>query len=142
MNFIRASVILFVAFGGSVIAQTASFSADGNKLATGGGQVTLTAAVAYEGEPGALGWSVALPESWSFAGVVGPNVPAIVPEAGSTGTLEFAFTAVPAHRAEFSILVRYPAGATPASATPMVLLRSAGKLTTLKPAVVNFQATP
>jgi hypothetical protein len=124
----------------SAFAQTASLTADQTALAPAGGTIALTATVNYEGEPGAVGWSIALPAEWSLMSVAGPNVPAIKPEAGSTGTLEFAYTNVPANRAEFSVMVRYPANATTAVARPTVIVRAGGKLNTLTPPAVELRA--
>lgn len=125
----------------SAFAQTASLTADHAALAPSGGTIALTATVNYEGEPGAVGWSIALPGEWSLVSVTGPNVPAIIPETGSTGTLEFAYTTVPNARAEFTVLVRYPANAPSAKATPTVLVRAGGKLSTLSPPAVALRGS-
>ena len=71
--------------------------------------LVLRATAEYQGEPGALGWALALPADWSLVAINGPQAPAIAPAVGSTGTLEFAYTDVPAKRAEFAVIVRYPA---------------------------------
>jgi hypothetical protein len=120
-------------------AQSASLTSDTTVLAQSGGTLVLRATAEYMGEPGALGWAIALPADWSLVAINGPQAPAVAPEAGSTGTLEFAFTAVPAGRAEFSVIVRYPANAPSTQATPTVLVRSGGKLTTLTPAPVELR---
>jgi drug/metabolite transporter (DMT)-like permease len=138
MKYLRFAPLFALLASGSLFGQSASLKADNATLAASGGNVLLTATVNYDGEPGALGYAIALPADWSFVSVMGPNVPAITPEAGSTGMLEFAFTSVPANRAEFSVLVHYPASAASAKATPTVLVRSAGKLSTLKPAPVEL----
>lgn len=132
--------ILSILLAATAFAQSASLQANGTKLAAAGGTVQLTATVSYDGEPGAIGWSITLPAEWKLAGISGPNVPTVVPEVGSTGTLEFAFSAIPAGRAEFSISVTYPAGAALAKAVPTVLVRKDGKLATLTPAPVEFSA--
>ena len=129
-----AAVAASFAFG-----QNASLTSDTQVLAQSGGTVVLRAIAEYEGEPGALGWTIALPADWSLVVVNGPHVPAIAPEAGSTGPLEFAYTSVPANRAEFSVVVRYPANPTSTQATSTVLLRSGGKLTTLTPTPVPMR---
>src|SRR5215217_2782823 len=109
----RIIVAMLAIFGASMaFAQTAALSSDTTTLAPGGGTVTFTATVNYDATPGALGWSIALPADWTLVDVTGPSVPAIAPEPGSAGTLEFAYTAVPAQRAEFSVQVRYPANAS------------------------------
>ena len=107
-------------------------------LAAAGGSVALTASVSYEGQPSALGWAIVLPADWTVVSVTGTDVPEISPSAGATGTLEFAYTAAPATKAEFTVLVRYPAGVTTAKAVPTVLVRAQGKLTTLNPAPIEF----
>jgi hypothetical protein len=124
---------------GVVFAQNAALSSDTTTLSASGGTVTLTATVNYDATPGALGWSIALPADWTLVSISGPNVPPIAPEAGSSGTLEFAYMSVPSQRAEFSVEVRYPAKATAAKAAPTVLVRTAGKLTTLTPPPVTLQ---
>ncbi len=119
-------------------AQTASLKADVAALIPSGGSVTLTAAATYDGQPAALGWAIALPSDWTLVSVSGVNIPEISPDVGSTGTLEFAYTSAPAGRAEFNVVVRYPAGATTAKAVPTVLIRANGKLATLSPTAVEF----
>lgn len=140
MKLLRLAFIAALATAASALAQNASLTADQTTLAPAGGVVALTASVSYDGEPGAVGWSIALPANWSLVSVSGPNVPAIAPESGSTGTLEFAYTAVPSQRAEFVVQVRYPAGTTSGTATPTVLVRSGGRLATVGPAAVTFRA--
>ena len=81
---------------------------------------------------------IALPSDWTLVSVSGANAPEISPDVGSTGTLEFAYTSAPAGRAEFNVVVRYPAGATTAKAVPTVLIRANGKLATLAPTAVEF----
>lgn len=120
-------------------AQTATLTADSTTLAPDGGTVQLVAAVSYEATPGAIGWSIVLPEGWALASVGGGDVPAISAEPGAKGTVEFAYTTPPAGRAEFTLVVRYPAGAAGAKATSSVLVRTAGKLATLTPAPVAFR---
>lgn len=119
-------------------AQNATLKANTNTLIAEGGSVTFTATASYEGQPSALGWSVELPVEWILASVAGSNVPEIAPSKGTTGTLEFAYTSTPATKAEFTFVVRYPAGATAAKAVSTVLVRANGKLATLTPASVEF----
>jgi hypothetical protein len=126
-------------FAATAFAQNATLTSDTTALVPSGGSVTLTATASYDATPGALGWSIALPADWTLVSVSGPHVPAIAPEPGTAGTLEFAYTSVPAQRAEFTVEVRYPANASPTKLTPTVLLRSDGKLTTLTPPAVELQ---
>lgn len=139
MKLTRFVALALFAAATSAWAQNAVLTANTTRLAPSGGTVVLTASANYAGEPGALGWEVALPANWSLESVSGANVPQIAPQAGTTGTLEFAYTTVPSQRAEFVMIVRYPAGATTATAKPTVLLRDAGKLTTLKPATIELR---
>jgi hypothetical protein len=136
LRSLSAACALLVAT--AAFAQTATLKSDATALSAGGGSVQLSASVAYDGQPGAVGWSIALPADWSLVSVGGANVPEIAPDAGTTGTLEFAYTSAPAGRAEFTVVVKYPAGAKSAKATPTVLVRTAGKLATLNPAAVEF----
>ena len=130
-------IAVFAAVG--LRAQSASLSSDTTVLAPSGGNVTLRAVADYEGEPGALGWSIKLPADWSLVAINGPHVPEIKPEAGAGGELEFAFTNVPAAKAEFSVIVSYPANSSSVAATSTALVRSGGKLTTLAPAPVQMR---
>ncbi len=138
MNSLRLAFAFLVCSAVSAFAQNATLTADTAALSPAGGTVSFTAAVSYEGEPGAVGWSIALPADWSLVSVSGPEVPAISPDAGTTGTLEFAYTAVPPQQATFIVTVKYPANAPTAAATPTVLVRANGKLTTLTPKPVQL----
>jgi hypothetical protein len=120
-------------------AQSASLSTDTPVLAPSGGKVVLRAVADYDGEPGALGWSIKLPADWSLVAINGPHVPEIKPEAGTGGELEFAFTNVPAARAEFSVIVSYPANSGSVEATSTALVRAGGKLATLTPAPLQMR---
>ena len=136
LHRVVAAFFLFTA--GVALAQNATLQADATALAPAGGQVTLTASVSYDSQPSALGWAIALPGDWTLVSVAGANVPEVSPAAGSTGALEFAYTAAPAAKAEFSVVVRYPAGSSAAKAVPTVLVRAHGKLATLTPAPIEF----
>ncbi len=138
MKSLRFALIALICSAASAFAQTATLASDATTLSPSGGTVTLTATVSYDGEPGALGWAIVLPADWSLVSVAGPDAPAIAPDAGTTGTLEFAFTSVPAQRAEFKVTVKYPANAATATATSTVLVRANGKLTTVKPTPLQF----
>lgn len=134
------TLLVTLALASVALAQSANLTADNAQLSGSGGQVTLTASASYDGTPGAIGWAIKLPPDWSLASVAGPNVPAIAPAAGSTGTLEFAYSSVPAGQSAFSVVVNYPAGATATQAAATVLIRINGKLTTLSPAPVELKA--
>ena len=136
--FRRLFAGFFLLTAGAAFAQNATLQADATALAPAGGQVTLTASVSYDGQPSALGWAIALPGDWTLVSVAGANVPEVSPAVGSTGALEFAYTAAPAAKAEFSVVVRYPAGTAIAKAVPTVLVRANGKLATLSPAPIEF----
>lgn len=138
MNLLRFLLAAVLCAAGSVFAQQAEFRSDVTKLSNSGGQVKVTAAVNYDGEPGAVGWSITLPADWKLVSVAGPHLPAVAPEAGSTGQLDFAYTAVPTNRAEFSIWVSYPAGGGAEKVAATALVRRDGKLATLTPAAITF----
>lgn len=137
MNLLRLLSLAFVC--GTAFAQTATLSSDTSTLSPSGGQVVLTATASYDGEPGALGWMIELPADWQLVSVGGPNTPDIKPDAGVSGTLEFAFVQVPAQTARFTVLVRYPANARTTSARSTVLIRAGGRLNTVNPAPVELQ---
>jgi hypothetical protein len=138
MNLLRLAGFLFLSAVG--FAQTATLSSDTTNLAAAGGTVILTATANYDGEPGAVGWSIELPADWTLVNVGGPNVPEIKPDDGTTGTLEFAYMSVPSQTARFTVTVRYPANSKTAIARPTVLVRSSGKLNTLTPGVVVLRS--
>lgn len=119
--------------------QTAALTATTNELAPHGGVVQLGAQLTYEGQPGAVAWSIAVPAGWSLVSVSGPNLPAIAPPTGAGGVLEFAFTSVPSGHVDFSILLRYPAGLPAAAVGATAYVRADGKLSTLTPAKVSFR---
>lgn len=119
-------------------AQLTEFRSDVGRLSPAGGQVKLTAAVTYEDAPGAIGWSITLPVGWKLVALSGPHLPAVAPEIGSTGQLDFAYSVIPAQRAEFSLAVSYPAGADSGRVPAVVIVRRDGKLTTLAPEEVSL----
>jgi len=123
----------------SLFAQSASFQADAPTLSPSGGVVKLTAYAAYEGQPGALGWSIPLPAGWALVGVEGQNIPEIAPDPTVTGLLEFAYLTVPAQKAEFTVLLRYPAAAKPVTIAPLVIVRTEGRMQQIKPTSVDLR---
>lgn len=136
----RFFLTLFAAILPSIgFSQTAALTATSNELAPRGGVVQLGAVLTYDGQPGAVAWSISVPAGWSLVSVSGPNLPAIAPPAGAGGVLEFAFTSVPLGRVDFSILVRYPAGLPAAAVGATAYLRADGKLSTLTPAKLSFR---
>ncbi len=140
LHSIRSLAVAALVFGAAALgfAQTASFTADTSSLAAGGGFLSFVATATYEGQPGAVGWSIELPKDWSLVSVSGANLPGIASEPGSSGALEFAYITIPADRAEFRLVVRYPAGTMAAKIGPTVLIRANGKLITLAPSPVEF----
>lgn len=132
-------VLLALLAAGALRAQTASLSSDTPVLAASGGTLVLRAVADYADEPGAVGWAITLPGDWSLVAINGPHVPEVRPEAGSSGELEFAYTQVPANRAEFSVVVRYPANSPSVAATSTAIIRAGGKLATLAPAPVRMR---
>ena len=99
--------ILFMS--GHVFGQTASLTASASRITTSTGQLTLTARADYAGlTPSAMGWLITLPSGWSMGALAG-DVPNVTPAAGSTGTLEFAYSSFPTNAAQFTITLIYPA---------------------------------
>lgn len=123
---------------GAVAAEQAALTASTERLSPAGGAVTLTATSVYEGQPAALGWEIELPAGWSLVSVSGANLPGVAPEPGATGTLEFAFIAVPPGGASFSATVRYPPQTAHGTLHSVVVLRANNKATTLRPEPVVF----
>jgi hypothetical protein len=130
---------LLLALPTIVLGQPARLSATSTKLSPDGGTLVLTATTTYPSQPDALGWAINLPANWTLVAVAGRNLPAVAPDSGATGALEFAYTTVPSDRAEFAVTIRYPAGAGSAAVDSTVYLRAAGKLTTLTPARLELQ---
>jgi hypothetical protein len=76
-----------------------------------GSTVTITNTLTFPGTPSGLGWSVTLPAGWSLvaeAGAAGD----VRPLAGDSGTLEWAWTTIPASPVSFSYTLSVPAGAS------------------------------
>jgi uncharacterized delta-60 repeat protein len=97
-----------------------------------GGTATITNTLNYTGEASSLGWSVTLPAGWSFAGNAGA-VAEIGPKAGDTGTLSWAWTAMPASPVVFTYTVNVPAGESAARTLPAqaIVRATEGTSTTL-----------
>lgn len=94
---------------GSAGAQTATLTTTTSQLSATGGTVTFTATIAYSGTPSALGFQVELPAGWTYAG--GTGEPSIKPDAGTTGTLEWAYTGgFGVGASSFDFTASYPAG--------------------------------
>ncbi|MBI5767102.1 MAG: hypothetical protein HZA93_04855 [Verrucomicrobia bacterium] len=121
--------------------QSASLVADKSAVASGA-ELTLTASATYEGTPSAMGWSVTLPAGWSYVSTTGPDVPAITPQAGATGTIEWAFTESPAGVAHFRFTVKATGKAGDSVLKARVLLRAAGKQQTVEASPVAVSVTP
>lgn len=138
MHAFRSYVLLASCACATAFAQTASLDTNVTKLVAAGGDLVLTATVVYDQQPSALGWSIALPSDWALVSVAGPNTPAVVPPAGSGGVLEFAFTSVPANRAQFAITAHYPANADSVVLTSTVFVRADGRLATLTPTPIRI----
>lgn len=122
-------------------AQSASLTAD-RPAASAGEVVTIAAAVTYAGTPGALGWSVTLPVGWSYVGTSGPDVPAVLPQQGATGTLEWAFMDAPANAARFSFSVKAAGKPVTQQISGKALVRSNGRQTTAEAAPVTVAVAP
>ena len=109
-------------------AQTASASLTSSAptYAATGGEITLTASLAYPGlTPSALGYVVTLPAGWTLTRIGGPNSPEVRPPVPASGPLEFAYTAFPAGGASFTLTAAYPPGLTgPQTITASAIYRS------------------
>lgn len=100
-----------------------------------GGTVTITNTLSFAGAPSGLGWSVTLPAGWSFAGTTG-QVGDVGPAAGATGTLEWAWSTVPASPVTFTYRLNVPAGESgPKVLTATGIVREGGN-------VIAIAATP
>jgi hypothetical protein len=76
-----------------------------------GGTVTVTNTFTFPAGVSALGWTVTLPVGWTFAtgsGAAGD----IKPVAGDSGTLNWAWSNLPASPATFTYTLNVPAGTT------------------------------
>jgi hypothetical protein len=138
MNLLRIALLGLITAAWAT-AQSATLSADLAKLSPAGGQLTLTATVVYDDTPGAIGWSVKLPEGWAFLATSGSDLPAVKPDRGAAGTLEWAYTAIPPNRAQFLFTVSYPAKtAQPAEIASTVIVRTKGALKTVTPTPIRY----
>ena len=138
MNLLRI-VLLGLITTAWAAAQSATLSADLAKLSPTGGNLAITATVIYDSTPGAIGWSVKLPDGWALLTTSGPDLPAVKPDHGAVGTLEWAYTAIPPNRAQFLFTVGYPAKtALPAEIVSTVFVRAKGELKTVAPAPIRF----
>jgi hypothetical protein len=118
-------------------AQSATLSGDKSSVASDA-ELTLTFSATYAGAPGAMGWSVSLPEGRSYVSTSGSDIPAIAPQAGATGTLEWAHTYAPVGVAHFRFTVKAAGKPGEAQLKGTLLLRAAGKQQTIESAPVGF----
>jgi hypothetical protein len=135
------AILTFLAVASVSLAQSATLIPDRAEVGADT-EITLTASINYAETPSAMGWSIVLPAGWSYVGTRGPDVPAVTPQAGATGTLEWAYTESPASTARFAFTVK--ASGTPGARplTAQVLLRTAGQQTTVAVAPVTVTVTP
>ena len=76
---------------------------------SGGGTLTLEIRSDFSGAaPQQLGWSIILPPGFSYQG--GQDEPSVRPQVGSAGTLEWAYTTIPASGAVFRVRLAYVGG--------------------------------
>jgi hypothetical protein len=136
-SFPRSAIVVAILGATSLWASEASLVADSKSISAKGGVMMLTASASYDGTPGALGWSIALPGDWQMVAVAGTHVPEVTPATNATGTLEFAYTTPPASSASFIVSVRYPPGTTATKITSVALVRADGRLVTLTPATIT-----
>ncbi len=137
---LRHILACFAAFVAASIgvSQTANLAADKSAVAVDG-DLTFTASVTYEGTPSAMGWSIVLPEGWTYVSTGGPDLPAISPQAGATGTLEWAYTDSPAGVAHFRFTVKAGGKSGEIPVRAKVLLRSGGKPSSAEAAAVSIR---
>ncbi len=91
---------------------TASHSVVGGGYVAGG-TVSITNTFTYEGGASAIGWTVDLPDGWSYASTVFAEFrPDVRPSSGTTGTLGWAYSEVPPSGASFTYTLNVPAGTT------------------------------
>ena len=124
-------------------AQTATLSANSSSYASAGGNAVLTATIDYTSvsNPTALGFIINIPSGWALVSTGGTNIPSAVPDPGTTGALEYAYTSFPAGQASFTATVSYPAGMTGTmSVTASAVYRT--PLTNLPVSSLSFTPTP
>lgn len=133
-------LVLLLSSVAATSAQTATLSSQSASLSKSGGVLTITATVTYTGLPSAIGWSVTLPSGWSYAGA-GSGTPGVAPMNGQTGTLDWAFTTIPASPATFSFRVNYPVGLTGTHTIGgSAVFREAGQLRNLSVTSLSLSA--
>ena len=118
---IAALAVASISYG-----QSAAVVADKTSAAAGS-EISLTASATYSGTPAAMGWAVTLPEGWTYVSTAGPDVPAISPQPGATGTIEWAYTDAPAGVAHFRFTVKVAGKAGDSAIKAKLILRSGGK---------------
>ena len=91
-----------------------------------GQTVTITNTISYTGTATSLGWSVLLPNGWSFASS-GGNAGDVGPTAGDSSELDWAWTNPPSSPVTFTYTLNVPAGSSgPQTVTALVILRLGG----------------
>lgn len=103
-----------------------------------GANVTITNTLYYSGTAQSLGWSVVLPAGWAYVSDTLGSSGVVKPAVGSTGTLDWAWTTVPASPVTFTYTVSVPAGELGARAiTANAIVRPTGA-----PAPLQFAPAP
>ena len=138
MKNILFAVLISIFSATAAIAQTATLSVpSGTTLGTAAGVVSITATISFSGSPSALGWTVNLPSGWTYAG--GTGEPGVTPRTGQTGSLDWAYTSMPASPAQFTFRANYPGGLSGAqSIGGSAVYREGGQLRTLSVAALNL----
>jgi hypothetical protein len=127
MKRLLSLVLCSLVWSGWARAESVVVTPSPDSLAAGGGQLVLNVDIVYGEAPAALGLSIGLPAGWSFVATSGAAKPAIQPDAGTTGSLDFAWMTAPADHAAFSITVSYPAGTGATTLRGKAILRRDGK---------------
>jgi hypothetical protein len=142
MNIRNTAIICCLVLATPVAyAQSATLVADVPVVAASS-VVRLTASANYPVAPNAVGWSVTLPEGWTFVATGGPDAPQVGPQDGATGTLEWAYADVPANAARFSFTVKASSRPGALQLTAKVFLRVEGKQQAVEVAPAKIILTP
>ena len=111
--FASVCTLCLVLLGSAVSAEAQPFTVtpSATQCSAAGGVLTLRVVFAYPGKlPSAIGLQLVLPPGWVHVSTLGPDLPQIAPVTGDTGSLGWAYVAIPENSAEFCVELRYPAG--------------------------------
>ena len=113
-SLLRLWLCLGLGFGAAAAmarAQSLSVTSAEASCSAQGGTVTIHVVLNYAGKsPTGLGLELLLPPGWSHQSTFGVNQPEVGPQSGETGSLGWAYVAVPTDAARFSVVLSYPPG--------------------------------